>query len=141
MPAASRRGRTVGDARTAANAGDLTEAIAITGEILARDPLDAEAYFVRGLAELAAGDPGPASESLRRALYIDPSFALAAFQLGRAQDLRGDDRAARRAYRQALSALDDGDAGASERHQELLEQVHTGDIAAACRARLGLGVA
>jgi chemotaxis protein methyltransferase CheR len=129
------RKRTVGDAQASANVGNYAEAVEITGEILAANPLDAEAYFVRGLTELAAGDPGPASESLRRALYIDPTFALAAFQLGRAQDLRGDARAARRAYKQALSALD----GDDERHRPLLEQVNAGDIAAACRARLGEG--
>jgi chemotaxis protein methyltransferase CheR len=150
-PAASRRSRTAtsavsapsappprspratADALAAANAGNLPEAIAITAEILAGDPLDAEAYFVRGLTELAAGDAESAGESLRRALYIEPTFALAAFQLGRTHDLRGDSRAARRAYRQALGALD---AGADE-HQPLLELVHAGDIAAACRARLG----
>jgi chemotaxis protein methyltransferase CheR len=127
--------RIVRDAQAAANVGDYAEAIDITGEILAIDPLDAEAYFVRGMAQLASGDPVSASESLRRALYIDPTFALAAFQLGRAQDLRGDARAARRAYRQALSSLDPAD----ERHLHLLEQVNPGDIAAACRARLGEG--
>ncbi|HEY2142028.1 MAG TPA: CheR family methyltransferase [Solirubrobacteraceae bacterium] len=129
---ASRR-RTVSDAQAAANVGDYAEAIGITSEILAVDPLDAEAYFVRGLAELAAEQPISAAESLRRALYIDPSFALAAFQLGRAQDICGDSRAALRAYRRALSTLDPED----ERYPHLLERVNAGDIAAACRARLG----
>jgi chemotaxis protein methyltransferase CheR len=128
--------RVVADAQAAANAGDFAEAIAITDEILARDALDSEAYFVRGLTELAAGDPAAASESLRRALYIDPAFALAAFQLGRAQDLRGDERAARRAYRQALSTLE---GEGEQRHLAMLEEVHVADIAAACRARLADG--
>ena len=122
----------VDDALAAANGGDYNEAIEITARALAADPLDAEAYFVRGLAELAAQDPPSAISSLRRALYIDPTFALAAFQLGRAQDLRGDARAARRAYRQALHSLDPAD----DRHGDLLDQVNVGDIAAACRARL-----
>jgi chemotaxis protein methyltransferase CheR len=122
----------VSDALAAASAGDYDEAIEITGRVLAANPLEADAYFVRGLAELAAHDPASATGSLRRALYIDPTFALAAFQLGRAQDLRGDARAALRAYRQALRTLDPGD----DRHRDLLEQVDVGDIAAACRARL-----
>jgi hypothetical protein len=79
-------------------------------------------YFVRGLAELATRDPVAASESLRRALYIDPSFALAAFQLGRAQNLRGDARAALRAYRRALRTLDPEDT----RNAHLLERVNAG---------------
>jgi len=125
----------VSDAQAAANVGDYAEAIGITGEILAIDPLDAEAYFVRGLAELAADEPASARGSLRRALYIDPTFALAAFQLGRAQDICGDARAALRAYRRALSTLDPED----ERYLHLLGRVNAGDIAAACRARLGEG--
>ena len=96
------------------------------------DPLDAEAYFVRGLTELAEGDPDTAIGSLRRALYIDPTFALAAFQLGRAWDARGDARAARRAYAQALRALDQDDA----RYLDLAPGVGVDDIATACRARL-----
>lgn len=125
--------RPVSDARSAANLGDYRAAIGIATEILAANPLDAEAYFVRGLSELAAGDPSAAVESLRRALYIEPTFAVAAFQLGRAYDSRGDARAAVRAYRQALSVLASSDGG----HLYLPEQVQAGDIAAACRARLG----
>lgn len=96
------------------------------------DPLDAEVYFVRGLTELAEDDPVSAIGSLRRALYIDPTFALAAFQLGRAWDARGEARAARRAYAQALRVLDQDDA----RRRDLAVGVDAGDIAAACRARL-----
>ncbi|HWG09487.1 MAG TPA: hypothetical protein VN672_10835 [Solirubrobacteraceae bacterium] len=107
-------------------------AIETTGGILSADPLNAEAYFVRGMAELAAHDPIAAAESLRRALYIEPTFALAAFQLGRAHDRRGDARAAVRAYRQALRAIADG----GERHHALLGQVSAEDVAAACRTRL-----
>jgi chemotaxis protein methyltransferase CheR len=123
------------DARSAANLGNYREAIDITAEILASNPLDAEAYFVRGLSELAAGDPSSAVASLRRALYIEPTLAVAAFQLGRAYDLSGDARAAVRAYRQALSVLDSSEEG----HLHLPEQVQASDIAAACRARLGGG--
>jgi chemotaxis protein methyltransferase CheR len=132
-PAPSRSpARVVTDARAAADIGNYAEAIDITGEILARDPLDAEAYFVRGLSELATGDPASATGSLRRALYIDPTFALAAFQLGRAHDLCGQAPAAMRAYRRALRTLDPDD----DRYPHLLERVNAGDIAAACRTRL-----
>ena len=62
---------------------------------------DADAYYVRGVAELAAGDPKAAAESLRRALYLHPTFALAAFKLGRAYDVLGNADEARRAYARA----------------------------------------
>lgn len=133
-PAASRK-LIVADAQAAADAGNYAEAIDIAGEILALDRLDAETHFVRGVTELAAGDPVAASESLRRALYIDPTFALAAFQLGRAQDLRGEAPAALRAYGRALRLLDPDD----ERYPHLLERVNAGDIADACRTRLAAG--
>jgi len=45
--------------------------------------------------------------------------------------------AARRAYLQALRTLDPSD----RRHESLLQQVDLADIAAACRARLGWGLA
>jgi chemotaxis protein methyltransferase CheR len=120
------------DALRAADGGDLEAAVAITEAVLERDALDPDAYFVRGLAQLGLGDPPGAVISLRRALYIDPSFGLAAFKLGRAHDATGDERAARRAYEQALRVLDPAD----ERHRAILDQVDLGDVAAACRARL-----
>lgn len=115
----------------AADAGDLERAVEITDGILAADVLDADAYFVRGLAELGLGDSEGAVSSLRRALYVDPAFGLAAFQLGRAHERRGDSAAAARAYDQALKTLDPDD----KRHAAILDQVDLGDIAAACALR------
>ena len=100
--------------------------------VMAEDPLDAEANFVRGLSALADGDPQAAVESLRRALYVEPSFALAAFQLARAHDLQGDEQAARRAYARTLRAL----ASDTDRSRLLIRPGDVGEIAAACRARL-----
>ena len=120
------------EALDAADRGELATAIALTTTVTADQPLNADAYFVRGLSELRCGDGDAAAASFRRALYVDPSFSLAAFALGRAHDVRGDPRAARRAYEQALRTLDPDD----DRHRMLLDQVDLGDIAAACRARL-----
>jgi chemotaxis protein methyltransferase CheR len=117
----------------AANAGRTGDALEHAAELLESDALDADAYFVRGLVELQTDAAAAAAASLRRALYVDPTFALAAFKLARAHDALGDDRAARRAYEQALRTLDPED----DRHELLLQQVDLGDIAAACRARLG----
>jgi chemotaxis protein methyltransferase CheR len=119
-------------ALAAANAGRLGDAIAATERLLAADPLDADAHFVGGIAHLGSGDARAAATSLRRALYVDPSFALAAFQLGRAYDALDDEPAARRAYLQALQALAPG----HERQQRLAADIDLADVAAACGARL-----
>ena len=99
----------------------------------ALDLLDAEAWFRKGLAALEADDAASAAASLRRALYVDPTFGLAAFTLGRAHEAAGDATAARRAYEHALRTIDLAD----DRHDHLLEQVHLEDVATACRVRLG----
>jgi chemotaxis protein methyltransferase CheR len=117
----------------AAGQGDRDQALALSGALLADDPLDADAHFVRGLVLLEAGQPANAVPALRRALYADPAFSLAAFALGRAHDEMGAGPAARRAYAQVLRTLDPDD----HRHEPILQQVDIGDIAAACRARLG----
>jgi chemotaxis protein methyltransferase CheR len=116
----------------AANHGGLDDAVQATERLLEDDPLDADAYFIRGLAELGLGDSGAAVSSLRRALYVDPTFGLAAFKLGRAQEEAGDPRAAARAYEQALRTLEPSDA----RHGLILDQVDLGDVASACAIRL-----
>jgi tetratricopeptide (TPR) repeat protein len=82
--------------------------------------------------QLEADESVAAAGSLRRALYVDPRFSLAAFTLGRAYDALAEPDEALRAYEHALRTLDPED----ERHEELLRQVDLGDIAAACRARI-----
>ncbi len=133
-PTLSREAR-LAAALDAADRGRRDEAHAQVTAMLAEDPLDAEVQFVHGLIALEAGDPGAAAAALRRALYTDARFALAAFTLGRAYDALGDGPAARRSYRHALTHLDPDD----QRHEVLLKHVDIGDIAAACRARLAGG--
>jgi tetratricopeptide (TPR) repeat protein len=70
--------------------------------------------------------------AFRRALYVDPSFGLAAFELGRTYDALADRSAARRAYEQAVRTLDPEDG----RHQAILDYVEVADVAATCRSRL-----
>ena len=84
------------------------------------------------MAELGLGHASAAVSSLRRALYVDPAFGLAAFKLGRAHEARGNAVAAARAYEQALRTVDSTDA----RHDQILGQVDVGDVAAACALRL-----
>ncbi len=116
-----------------ADHGDRAAALAEVASLIKENPMDSDAQFIRGLVTLEAGDPAGATETLRRALYADSEFALAAFTLGRAYDALGDEPAALRSYRQALRTLNPDD----ERHNLMLQQVDIGDIAAACRTRLG----
>jgi chemotaxis protein methyltransferase CheR len=116
----------------AAGNGDREGALAQVRSLLAENALDADAHFVDGLVGLEAGRPAEAAAALRRALFADPSFGLAAFTLGRAYDELGDTLAARRSYQLALRTLDPAD----DRHRQMLQQVSIADIAAACRMRL-----
>ena len=119
-------------ALTAADGGRAAAALPIVARLLREQPLNADAYFVRGLVELDEGDAARAVHSFRRALYVDPAFGLAAFQLGRAYDAAGDPVAARRSYEQALRTLTPEEG----RHDRILAQVDLSDIAEACRARI-----
>jgi chemotaxis protein methyltransferase CheR len=126
----ARRERLSGALR-AADRGELEVALRIAGDALAADPLDPEAYFVMGLAELASGRPRPAIGSLRRALYIDPTSGMAAFKLARAHDSLGESGPARRAYRQALRILE-----LEIRELPRGEARDLAEVTTACRARL-----
>jgi chemotaxis methyl-accepting protein methylase len=96
------------------------------------DPLDAAAHFLRGLAEAEGGNSQGAIAAFRAALYAEPSFALAAFQLGCAYETVDDPEAARRAYRRSLAGIDSG----TEVDHALLGQIPITDVKAAIQLRL-----
>ena len=127
------RERRLAAALEAADSGDRDGALAHVASLLADDPADADAHFIDGLVALEAGRPAEAAAALRRALFADASFGLAAFTLGRAYDALGDTLAARRSYELALRTLDPDD----DRHGHMLQQIDLGDVAVACRVRLG----
>jgi chemotaxis protein methyltransferase CheR len=127
-----RREDRIEDALLATDRGDFDTALEVVESLLAADPSMADAHFTRGLIELGSNDARAAIVSLRRSLYLDPSFGLAAFELGRAHEADGDPGAARRAYERALRTLDSRDG----HHRAILERVDLGDVAAACAARL-----
>ena len=132
-PPALSTGQRLATAIDAADKGERGLVLGLVESLLADDPLDSDALYLHGLVTLAGGEPARAVGSLRAALYADASFGLAAFTLGRAYDALGEPAAARRAYERALRLLDPAD----RRHELLLQQVDIGDVAAACRARLG----
>ena len=127
------RAQQLAAALDAAGKGDRDDALLQVTSLLADRPLDADAHFIHGLVALEAGDPAGAAAALRRALCTNSRFTLAAFALGRAYDALGDAPAARRAYEQALRTLDPQD----QKQDRILQQIDIGDVAAACRARLG----
>lgn len=89
---------------------------------------DHETCLVEGLTHLQRGDAASAVASFRRALYLQPLLAVAAFQLGRAYESTGDRQAAQRSYAQALRTL--------EENAGLVAHVGAADVSAACRARI-----
>jgi chemotaxis protein methyltransferase CheR len=132
LAAAPTRAERLAAALDAAGNGDRDGALAQVGSLLGENALDADAHFVHGLVALGDGRPVEAAESFRRALFADPDFGLAAFNLGRAYDELGDSPAARRSYQLALRTLNPAD----DRHRQLLQQVDIADMTAACRVRL-----
>ncbi len=98
------------------------------------DALDADTFFLEGIAALERGDAAAAIDSLRQALWLDGSFGLAAFGLGRAHDLAGDKAAAASAYRRALHAL--GNPAATQERDT--HEIAPDDVTAACKARLAV---
>lgn len=92
---------------------------------------DAASSFVAGLVELERGQPETAVAMLRRALFLEPSLAVAAFQLGRAHEAAGDRVAAVRAYEQTLRTLVE-----HPQSDSLLEQIDPADVASACGHRI-----
>jgi chemotaxis methyl-accepting protein methylase len=125
--------RNLSDALAAADRGELELALEITAEALAGDPLDADAYYVRGLAQLARGDARNAIASLRRAIYIDASFSPALFKLACAHEALGSAAAARQAYERTLRSL----GRYAEAPRDVVRAAELADIAVACHARLG----
>jgi len=94
--------------------------------------MDPEVHYVQGLGQLESGDATAAVSSLRRVLYLDPEFELAAFALGRAHEKAGDPPAARRRYAQTLRML----GGRSEPGERLAGPIDAATVIDACEARL-----
>jgi chemotaxis protein methyltransferase CheR len=97
-------------------AGRYVLAAEIAESLAARDPLLAEAHYLRGMALCNQGRDRDALESLRKAVFLDPDTGFAHFLLAGALARLGEDPAAARAYRAAADTLGrrPGDAVAAE---------------------------
>jgi chemotaxis protein methyltransferase CheR len=89
-------------------------------------------HYLEGLAALEGGEFGAAVESLRRALYLEPHFSLAAFKLGRAHEALANWSAARRSYEQAIRALHHE----QDRYESLYGPLVPDDVVRAAETRL-----
>jgi chemotaxis methyl-accepting protein methylase len=98
------------------------------------DLMDPDVHYLQGLDELESGAPAAAVASLRRVLYLDPEFELAAFALGRAHEQAGEPDAARRRYEQALRLL----AARTRPTERLTGPIDAATVILACEARLAV---
>lgn len=88
-------------ARTAANVGQWDVALAALGVAEQADVLQPQVHYLRSLIELQQDDIDGAFLSLRRAIYCDPSFAIAHYTLGDLYEKIGDQKSAQRHWRLA----------------------------------------
>lgn len=102
QPKAQSGGVSLEDVRAAADAGDYQRAHELTKDLIACDPLAAEAYYYDALINLVADDADAAETKLRRALYLNRGFALAHHRLAQILLSRARTEEAKRALRTAM---------------------------------------
>lgn len=73
-------------------------------KVIALDPLLAEAHLFQGMFRLERGELLEAATSLIRAVFLEPTLAWGHYFLGRCHERRKDLDAARRSYRNAVTA-------------------------------------
>jgi len=79
-------------------------------EALALDEICAESHLFYAMHLMEQGELERAEQSLTRAIFLEPRLPLAHFFMGRCQERMGDAVAARRAYRNAIGAVRQGQA-------------------------------
>jgi chemotaxis protein methyltransferase CheR len=100
-PVATKQLDGLAEARTHADRGETENALCLLGELIAGQPLFADAYLLRAI--LLAPDDLRAIEDLRRVIYLDPTCVEAHLRLGFGLERRGDRRGAIRAFRNAAA--------------------------------------
>jgi chemotaxis protein methyltransferase CheR len=93
----------VAEARRLANEGHLAEALAACDHALANDKLVAAHHYLRGVILQEHNALDEAVAALKRALYLEPNFAIAHFVLGHLQVRQGRSREAARCFANARS--------------------------------------
>ena len=95
--------------------GAVREAAAILGELVQREPDNADAHLLLGRALALVPEPAAALAALRRAVELRPGSAESLFALGTALARFGDLEAARAAFERTLAV----DAAMAEAHASL----------------------
>ncbi len=85
--------------------GRYAEAAELAREVVAADPLRAEAHYLGGLALANLGRDVDALAALRKAVYVDPATGFAHFLLAGVLARLGDATGAARSYRAAAETL------------------------------------
>ena len=92
-------------ARACANQGKLTEAVEWCERAIAADKLNPANQYLFAAIQQELGQSNAATQSLKRALYLDPDFVLAHFALGNLRLAQGRHREAERHFDNALTLL------------------------------------
>lgn len=92
-------------ARSQANQGKLTEAIAWCEKAIAAGKLNPATHYLLGIILQEQGKSENAVQSLMRAIYLDQDFVLAHFALGNLRLAQGRQREAERHFGNALALL------------------------------------
>jgi tetratricopeptide (TPR) repeat protein len=82
----------------AADRHHLSEALHWLSRTLVLNPLHLWAHYLSGLVGLTEGKIEDATQSFKKTIYIDASFALGHFYLGRIYKGRGDLKKARKSF-------------------------------------------
>jgi chemotaxis protein methyltransferase CheR len=98
---------TVEQVRDLADRGSWHAATALGRQLAAREPLNAAAHFTLGLILESTQSCAEAKEALRRAIYLDRSFALAHFHLATCLQANGEAAQARKSFWNAIRLLDE----------------------------------
>jgi chemotaxis protein methyltransferase CheR len=93
-----------------AHGGDYGQASRLGLRLLAADESHADAYHLIALCREGQGDHRGALDCERRAVALDPGFALARMHLGRLARRAGDRAEVRRQFGRAVALLDGEDA-------------------------------
>lgn len=104
-PPADAATATLARARRHGDAGDDREALALVGRAIAGSPDDPEGYLLRATLLQAVGRDADAVVDLQRALFLDPTLALAHALLGASLLRLGEPQRAERALAMARASV------------------------------------
>jgi chemotaxis protein methyltransferase CheR len=96
----------VPDARTLANQGRLTEALAAADQLVRAEKLNPVAHYLRAMIALELGALPEAAKALQRVVYLDPDFVIAHFALGNLSRSAGRRKDSEKHFTTVLHLLD-----------------------------------